>query len=802
MADIKKIQVNGVDYNIKDAEARNDIALLKTRKADDKTLGMIKVGTGFEQKQDGTISVDITDIQENADGVIHLLDNHGAPIGNGAKLTAKVDDLIIEQEGDEQKLYLSYQGEIIGDGVVLPSGGGGGGGSTSVVRLANNNGNNTMSIAAGEEAVLMFTFTSTEDDIPTGNGTCKILVNSALKRTFTVTNGAMTTVDVSEYLVAGTNTVRVTCMDIYGNSRSLTYTITVVELKIESTFDSTIPQEGDITFKYTPYGVGIEKIIHFVVDDVEYNTVTTLLSGRQQTEVITARSHGVHTLEVYMTATMDGEPLESNRLKYEIICLSGTEPMIAMEFEKDEATQGEMISIPYTVYDPAALTCDINLNIYNPDGTLYSTQAVTVDRQRHEWNTRRYPMGNVKFEIAYGTYKRDVTVSVKESEIDVEAITNDLELHLSSVGRSNSEADRDTWADGDITTSFTDVNWNSTGWIEDENQDVALRLNGGATAEINFKPFAADFKTNGKTIEFEFAVRDVNNRNAEIISCMNGNVGLLVTADRAVFKSTMSTVECRFRDEEKIRVGFVVESTSEDRLLMVYLNGILSGAIQYPATDLFSQESPVNISLGSEACGVDIYGIRVYSTALTSQNIVTNYVADTADIVEKTELYEENNIYAGELVSYDILKGRIPVVTIIGSLPQSKGDEKTVTFKYENPHDATLNFIDTCSFDVQGTSSQFYVVKNYKAKFSAMHAHATGYLPAKVFCLKADYAEATGTHNTQNANLIETLYSEDIPPKAEDARCRSTIYGFPCVVFHQATENDVPVFIGRYYLPM
>lgn len=802
MADIKKIQIQGVDYDIKDAAAREEIARLKTRKADDETLGMVKVGTGFDRKSDGTISVDITDIEEDADGVIHLLDNNGAPIGNGAKVSAKVDDLILEQEGDEKKLYLSYQGEIIGDGVVLPAGGGGGGGgSTSIVRLANNTGTNAISVTSGEAANISFTFTSTEDDVPTGSGTCKILVGGALKRTFTIENGVSTTVNVASYLSAGANTVRVTCIDIYGNSRSLTFTITVVELRIESTFDNTVAQTGDITFKYTPYGVGISKIIHFVVDNVQYSTVTTQLSAKQATEVISARTHGVHTIEVYATATLDGEALESNHLKYEVVCLAdgNTNPMIAVDFDKTTAVQGEMISIPYTVYDPAALTSDIELNIYAPNGDLYSSQALTVSRARQTWKTRRYPTGAVIFEIKYSsTVYRRKTVTVSASDIDVSAVTNDLELHLSAAGRSNNEATPNTWVDGTTTTTFTNVNWKSTGWIEDADGDVALRLNGGATAAIDFKLFQNDFKQYGKTIEFEFAVRDVNNRNAEIIKCMSDNIGLLVTADKAVLKSGMSTIECRFRDEEKIRVGFVVESTADDRLLLVYLNGILSGAVQYPATDLFSQETPVGISLGSPYCGVDIYSIRSYTTALTSANMVNNYIADTTDIVDKTELYEANNIYAGALLSYDILKTRIPVVTIIGTLPQSKGDKQDVTFKYENPDDSSLNFTDACKLDVQGTSSQYYVVKNYKAKFSTSHTHAIGMLPAKVFCLKADYAEATGTHNTQNANLIDTLYSEQVPPQASDSKIRTTVYGFPCVIFHQATENDVPVFVGKY----
>jgi hypothetical protein len=71
-------------------------------------------------------------------------------------------------------------------------------------------------------------------------------------------------------------------------------------------------------------------------------------------------------------------------------------------------------------------------------------------------------------------------------------------------------------------------------------------------------------------------------------------------------------------------------------------------------------------------------------------------------------------------------------------------------------------------------------------------------MPSRVFCTKADYAESTGTHNTQNANLVETLYSEKTPAQLVDDRCRTTIFGYPIVMYHQETETSEPVFIGKY----
>lgn len=705
---------------------------------------------------------------------------------------------------EDNLLYLTSNGEIVSDPVeIVGGGGGGGGGASSTVRLINENESTAFAVAKGNNAIIKFTFTSVEDDIPTGNGTCRIQVGGVTKANINIPQGH-SEINVTEYLSVGANTVKITCTDMYGMYRSIVYTITVIELEITSTFDDTVFYSDDITFKYTPYGM-IEKTVHIYIDGSEVYTNTTTASGRQNTKLFPKMSHGVHRLDAYMTATMDGSPMESNHLIYDIMCVEdgNSTPFIASPFTDKTASQGEQLSIPYTVYDPAKLACDITLTIYTMSAgskVIYSTQEITVDRTRKVWNTRRYPVGTVYFEIAYpsASISKTHTLEVSEASIDVEPVTNDLEVVLQSAGRSNSEADPAEWSYGDITTTFENVNWSSSGWIEDDNGDTALRLNGDAVATVNYKPFATDLRTHGKTIEIEFAIRDVNNRDAVVIDCMSGGIGFQATADTAVIKSEQTSVECRYKDEEKVRIACVVESRNEYRMMSIYLNGVLSGAKQYPANDNFQQNTPVSIKLGSKYCAIDVYTIRAYDTALSEMDVTNNYIADIVDISEKVEVYNNNDIYDDyNNLSYELVKSKIPVMTIVGTLPQSKGDKKTVTIIYEDPLNPELNFTDTCTIDVQGTSSQWYVRKNWKLKFSSEHQHAVGMMPAKVFCMKVDYAEATGTHNTQNANLIDTLYSEQIPPQADDDRMRTTIYGFPCVIFNQADSMSNPTFYGK-----
>lgn len=617
-------------------------------------------------------------------------------------------------EYDTETGYLHFYNEAredVYDPVYI--GGGQGNGTGTSVRLTNQNGTTTLVGSYGSAITLMFTFTSIEDDLETGNGTCKIAVNGVTKYTTSIPQG-LNAIDVAPYLNAGTNTVKVTCVDTYGVSKSLTYSVTVIQLMIESSFNAAVSYNSDITFKYTPYGA-IEKTVHFLVDGNDAGTVVTSLSGKQLTKTFSKMSHGVHRLEVYSTAMIDETEISSPSLVYDIICTEDgdTTPMIASVYEVESIEQGAMVSIPYIIYDPLKLACDVTLTIYTMDSgseVVYATQTITVDRSQQVWNTRKYPIGTVYFRVAYsGDIYKTHTVTVAESSIKVEPETNDLELQLSSEGRSNNETNPGRWVFGDVSTSFTAMNWASTGWVSDENGDTCLRLNGDARAEIAFQPFASDLRTYGKTIELEFAIRDVHNRNAVPISCMSGGIGFEVKPDTTYLKSELSEVFCNYKDDERVKVTFVLESKDESRLLSIYLNGVRSDAVQYPSTDNFQQTTPVNISIGSSDCGIDIYNIRSYSTALTSEGVANNFIADITDIVRKTEAFEDNDIYDefGE-VSYSKAMEKNSVMVIVGGLPASKGDKKKVRVEYYDVEDSNLNFSeDDVTIDVQGTSSQW-----------------------------------------------------------------------------------------------
>ena len=744
-----------------------------------------------------------------------------------------VDGLLYENN----LLYLTADGVIVSDPVEIKGGTGGGGGTSSsvVIKLKSLNEQSTFSATAESDVVLKFNFTSEEDGESTGDATCAIQVGGVQKKKYSIKQGD-NEVDVTDFLEAGENSIRLTCTDIYGNSRSLVYTVTVIELVVKSTFNPYIPYSSDIDFRYSVTGL-VDKVVHFVVDGTEIGqtTLTSSSSGKQTNQIfpITDFKHGVHRFDIYATAELDGTNVESNHLVYDVIVAlpQETNPMIASVYESTEISEGELISIPYIVYDPNDAVCKVTLEVsYTDSGKtiIYSSTEVEHDSSLQTWATRQFPAkDSVTFAIMYEGLREEHTVRVIESEIDVEA-EEGAKLYLTSKGRSNSEANPDVWSYNGVNTTFKNFNWSSNGWLKDSNGDPCLRLSGGASAEIEFYPFDrldSKLKTSGLTIEFEFAINDISNRDTVVINCSTDNVvegevktvGIKATADKAILGTSKNTIACNYKDKEKIRVSFTIDSNTEgsSRFMACYLDGTLSGVVAYTDEDSFNSSS--KIKLGDTGCTLDLYTIRVYDKALTAKEILSNYIADTTDMGTKLEVFADNDIYDsyGRL-SYEELKKRIPTITFIGQMPTYKGDKRVVKMDFENPFDESKSFknvyggpIDV-EIDVQGTSSQFYVRKNWKIKLKKKdkktgatifnhkpYQHMDNEIAAQVFCIKVDYAEGTGTHNTQNNNIVETLYTEKILPQYDDEEVRTTVCGFPVVIFEKETESSTPVFSSK-----
>ena len=129
-----------------------------------------------------------------------------------------------------------------------------------------------------------------------------------------------------------------------------------------------------------------------------------------------------------------------------------------------------------------------------------------------------------------------------------------------------------------------------------------MKLTNGANIEIGYTPFKSDATTIGATYEMELMCSNVTDRNGVVIDCMNGNVGFKLTTQEAIMSTGAGTeVNTLFASGLNLKIAFVVQEKSGNRLLELYVNGILCGAKQYANTDSLLQSTPVSIKVGSDS---------------------------------------------------------------------------------------------------------------------------------------------------------------------------------------------------------
>lgn len=720
-------------------------------------------------------------------------------------LSGKVDGAFVENG----YLYLTSNNVVVAGPLGPFSGTGGGsggsGGNNAILQVSNTSGWLSKSIAYGKECLIQITWSSLEDEMPTGNGVMKVTVNGIIKAMLDLPQGTVTA-DLGPYLSVGSNAVRIQVSDAYENSRTINFNINAIEASMSSTFDSGTAYDGIITFTYVPVGA-ISKTVHILLDGKEIATVTTTSSGRQMSYTIPAQKHGAHTLEAYFDATVNGQTIESNHLYYEIICVESlnTTPIIATSFQDGTVAQYTTLAIPFTVYDPANLTAEVELSV---NGSVVSRQ--TVDRTQQIWSCRVDSAGDLALEISCGSTSRTIALTVTASEMEIEAETEGLSLYLSSAGRSNTEENPGVWEYGDISAVFSGFNFTSDGWQLDEDNIPVLRVSGDARLTIPVQPFGKDFRTTGKTIEIEFATRNVMNYDAIVLSCMSGNRGISITPQLATLRSEQKEITTRYKENEHLRLAFVVEKKAANRLIYCYINGIMSGVVQYPADDDFAQTVPVDITIGSRDAAIDLYCIRVYDNDLTRHQILNNWIADTQVVETMLERYSRNHVFdAYSQIVISQLPKDLPYLVLDGAeLPQYKGDVKTMSGYYTDPVNGSRSFtFSGAEVDVQGTSSQYYARKNYKIKFKGGFVDPSGNtqetyklrtdsVPTNTFTFKADVASSEGANNVELARLYDETCPFRTAPQKQDSRIRQGIDGFPIVVFWYDGENTS--FIGKY----
>ena len=191
--------------------------------------------------------------------------------------------------------------------------------------------------------------------------------------------------------------------------------------------------------------------------------------------------------------------------------------------------------------------------------------------------------GTLHIKFAVDNIEREIPLSVNQTSLNIEEITASLSFDFRATGKSNTSIDKDIWSYGDYTATFEGFNWNaSSGWV-----DNSLLINNGASFSVDISPLAKDGTSTGKTLEFEFSTRNVENDDAIICDLTTNGKGLLITASEARLTSAAGeVVSTRFKAGEVNRIAFVrAESDNGNSAADVIKHNVTLGVIGIDASD-------------------------------------------------------------------------------------------------------------------------------------------------------------------------------------------------------------------------
>ena len=690
-------------------------------------------------------------------------------------------------------------------------------------------------------------------------------------------SGTKVSFSIDKYLEEGENNITV---GIVGQNTLAATTIgvtyQVVNLTLEADIDISqvfnLDNNEDnilnVPFKVSGYGT---KIVEWYIDGVllEHNPnvdeVTTTSTERTKSIELKTLSlgRGTHALEIraYSTIGSSGEKFYTKTIHRDIIIERSNENkkdvIFALAYDKANlddvgvsVTQYITYNLRLAAYNPLQLS-SINVHIFIDD----KEQSVLSVSNGEEsiYGILSTTTGVKTVKLVYDNTEYSFTLNVEPTTMNIGEITNALKMDFSTIGKSNTSYDKAYWSGYGYEAILSGFDWTKTsGWINN-----TLLMSSGAKIEFNIAPLGEDEPTNtGKTIELYLSSQNVSDDNEIICDLRNENgVGILLTASEATITSRAGQVlSAKYKSEETIRIAFVINratGTENKGLVFIYINGILSGATNFAATDSFYSEKTLSFT-ATDKSEIVLRQIRIYNNALSSDDILNNYILYQQDVVSMLNIYNRNNIYNEGSYSFDIdrLQAQLPVMLVTGDIPtlentNDKDTEIYVDIDYTNLQDPTRSFkLKHALMKPQGTSSMGYPKKNfrfYTQKNNAtvlfdsngnivedrLYSFKEGAQPVKCWCLKADYAESSGTHNTGIARLWNDILFNatlDSVIKRQDGEepliysgfafrteaqniavenkypydVRTTIDGFPILMFYRKTEQDAPIFIGKY----
>lgn len=842
--------------------------------------GTIKAITlnGEEVKPDdnGIVALKIDQI-----AVDESLDNESTNPVQNKVVTAKVNEIsdaaiggveVIEGDDKNTLNILNKKGGVIAS---TEFSGGGGGGTSTASRIVLTAALDKAQVKEGGTAQLTYSYNhvNADGDNDGIKADITVTISRGTTQTYQVTTKNVSagtyTLDVSEYLLVGTTDIYVkavaTTEDGTKQTKQAYTSINVITLSLTSSYNlgSTIANGGyknsdTIEIPFTITGSGTKDVSMYV--DGEENPVSqtinksgtvngsftikgsTLTAGRHTIQLVAERN-GLKSDSIYMDVLKAGQNVPFVGIKY--TDKSGTILTTTHLTPTLQAYQYEQMSFNFVAYDPN--TTPAQVEVYLND-VLKNT--INAPRSMQTYTNRFTEQGAQKLVLKVGTKSYTLNINVAESSVNLSEATYGLLAKLDAAGRSNTENDPAQWTSGGLSTEFSGFDWSSNGWTGE-----SLKLTNGAKAVIDFQPFKTDIKATGLTIEITMKVSNIMSRSANVVKCIDGGKGLLITAEEASFKTGQSVTYTNEDDEQVtreiklgtnfvsdkwIKIALAISTKDNNRLMQLFVNGNRTGADIYDTSFNFAQDNPQSLAIDSADADVEVKTIRIYSRALSDDEELDNNTVDAETSDAMMALFDENDIL-GETGEVDIDKIRAKGKGVLRIVRKNKLDDvyaennKKTDFVadvyFYSPYGKEYDFVlRDCYIRIQGTSSTKYPSKNiriYCAKGGETlsftiggvvdplgknrYCMRPGAIPMNLFCCKSDYSDSSMSLNTGGAKLFNDIFKElglFTPPQryqyehggkqTSAINVRTAIDGIPIDIFCAETEDGESEYYGQY----
>lgn len=604
--------------------------------------------------------------------------------------------------------------------------------------------------------------TATEwEDIPNDVVTFSVLVdkgNSSVWETIVdskqVSSGETLTVDVRKYIDLGANKVQfVGVSQTTEETARLIFAANVTAMFLApANFDWATPfvEGNNYVLGSLNLGGNLEKVLHVLVTGDGYSKQYDVARPAQSEptyyfeglEFPTAGT-GVYNVELWLTAA----GVESEHLTYDIMCIAAadvaTAQLVVMnETPAEVENYSEADIFKYACYNAGASTAAPAVRVEVGSIVIADEQLSDVPTQTAhtfsapiEIETEATNLA-VAAEINFGnTAQRNIPLNNAASF----PATPDATFYLQPSARSNSQPNREQVVNAvtgeAVETTAECIAWvdGIDGWTTDEEGRRCLRIPAGSRLTVA-RQLLASISSAGKSIEFVYRVRTATEDDPVITICDDPTSasfrGLKILPEQIILHSrdlNVSDLSQSYFVETEALLDVVVSIIQQFRndknlhVAIIFVNGVKACEFSYSATDSFA--TAADLIMGSLTSDIDIYAVREYNRAFTSEAALRNQEASLRTREEKAQAKAENtaDLDAYGNMSYKAVKGRVNTFTVKmrdgASLP-SYGKDK----EYFAYCDLTIDIVQKAwkvvlqwlRIEGQGTTSMHYWLWNLR----------------------------------------------------------------------------------------